>query len=563
MYILGIGQIGGSDSSATLIKDSELMISIDEERLSRIKHQGGFPEKAIKEVLKNAGVTMEEIAHVAIVDRPFYRFFARTFSWYLPKLFTHPRNALYHIFHDEIPTVFDFLKAKERFIRESNGKSRVHFVEHHLCHMASAFFVSPFEESAILTLDARGEIATTVLGLGRGNKIKKLQEARFPYSLGTFYAAITDHLGFRFGEDEYKVMGLASYGEPRYAEQMRKLTYFDSKNLLGMDLSYFSYQNGRGFLSPKFVEAFGPKRRYEEPIEQWHKDLAASAQKVLEEVILDLAEELKIRTRAKNICLAGGVALNCVANGKLAAAGLFDDIWIQPAAGDNGGSLGAAYYLRHQHLNHPRSFIMTSANVGPEYRAEEIEWVLNTSKVKYHKSTNICAEAARYLNEGKIVGWHQGKMESGPRALGSRSILADPTKPHMKDEINKYVKFREEFRPFAPSVKKEWCSKLFHMHHDSPFMLLIVSVRDEYKARLPAITHIDGTARVQSVDRDFEARYWQLLDEFEKLNGLPILLNTSFNVMGEPIVNTPEQALRCFYGSGIDVLCMGDYVVVK
>ncbi len=563
MYVLGIGQVGGFDSSAVLIKDGEILCAIEEERLSRVKHVGGYPAQAIEHVLGQAGISLKEVEHIAIVDRPLLRFFHRTMVWYLPKLISHPQNALYHILHDEMPAVFDFYKAKRKLLEKSDGRPKVHFVEHHIAHMASAFLVSPFEEAALLTLDAMGEVASTVLGSGRGNEIKKLKEARMPDSLGVFYAAITDFLGFKAGEDEYKVMGLASYGKLEYLQHFRKLIQFNEGSLLKTDLSYFTYQNGRGFFTDKFYRIFGPPRNSREPIEQRHLDLGASAQALLEEIILSLVRHLRELVPVENLCLAGGVALNCVANGKIARGNIFENIYIQPAAGDHGGALGAAFYIYNSVLNQPRNYVMKTANLGTCFSNEEIENMLKVTKVPYRKSDDICRETAEFLAEGKIIGWFQGNMEFGPRALGCRSILADAMDPGMKDKINMYVKFREEFRPFAPSVKSERCSEFFDSRHESPFMLLITDVREEYKAKLPAITHVDGTARVQSVDKNIEPRYWKLLDEFEKIRGLPVLLNTSFNVMGEPIVHTPEQAVRCFFGSGIDVLAMGDFIIEK
>lgn len=563
MYILGIGQIGGQDSSAVLIKDGIIKIAIEEERLTRIKHLGGFPKESVKKILDIEGINLSQVDHIAIVDRPLLRFIRRLTDWYLPKLFKFPKNSLFHIFHDEIPILLKFLKIKEMLSFESNKKAQIHFVEHHLTHMASAFFLSEFKEAAILTLDARGELASTAIGYGRNNKIIKLKEVRMPHSLGVFYAAITNYLGFSHGSDEYKVMGLASYGEPSYITEFRKMITFDKKKILDTDLSYFSYQNGRGFFSKKFFDLFGPPRKSDEPITKHHKDLASSAQYLLEELLIKLAIHVKEITKMDNLCMAGGVALNCVANGKLYEKKIFKNIFVQPAAGDNGGSLGAAYYIYNMKLGNKRNYIMKSAQLGPNISDLEIEKTLQISKVNYVKSNDICKETAYELAAGKIVGWYQSNMEFGPRALGSRSILADPTDKNMKDRINSCVKFREEFRPFTPSVKSEDSSTYFDIDFISRFMLFVAPVRKKYKNILPAITHVDGTARIQCVDRDQDPLYWSLLDEFEKLKKVPVVLNTSFNIMGEPIVYSPAQALRCFYGSGIDILVLGNFIIRK
>ena len=563
MYRLGIGQIGGQDSSAILLKDGKIKFAIEEERITRIKHIGGFPKKSIDKILELEGIELKDIDHIAIVDRPFYRFIRRITDWYIPKLFNYPKNSFYHILYDEIPALIDFFKAKEKLSSGLKSNTKIHFIEHHITHMASAFLVSPFDEAAILTLDARGELATTAFGVGNGNIIKKINEAKMPHSLGMFYAAITDYLGFKHGEDEYKVMGLASYGEPIYFEKFSNILRFDEQNLLITNLKYFSYQNGRGFFSKKFYDLFGPTRKPEEPIEKIHKDLASSAQLLLEELVIQLGTYLKKITKKKNLCMAGGVALNCVANSKLHQKKIFDNIFVQPAAGDNGGALGAAYYVYNTILSNERNYIMKSALLGPEFSNKDIEKALIISKVSYKKSDNICRETAKALAAGKIVGWFQFKMEFGPRALGSRSILADPTDSKMKDRINSCVKFREEFRPFTPSVKSEKAKIFFDLDFVSRFMLFVFPVREKYKKILPAITHVDGTARVQCVERSIEPKYWKLLDEFEKIKEVPIVLNTSFNVMGEPIVFTPDQAIRCFYSSGIDILVIGDYIVEK
>lgn len=563
MYILGVGQIGGMDSSAVLLKDGELVFAVEEERLSRVKHAGGFPEKAIACCLEAEGITLADIDHIAVVDKPWLRFVKRTTQWYATTLFSHPANALYHVFHDEVPVLLEFLKRGHQLRRGSQGRATLHFVKHHDAHIASAFLVSPFHDAAILTADARGEVATTTISVGVDNRLTMLEEQRMPHSLGVFYAAMTDYLGFRFNEDEYKVMGLAAYGQPEYLEIFRKIIRYDTRHLIATNLDYFTYQTGQGLLSQKFLKIFGPPRRQTEPITTKHQNIAASAQAVLEDIALQIAKALQITTGKKNLCLAGGVAFNCVMNGKIHQAGIFDQIFVQPAAGDAGGALGAAYYVYNCVLGYPRTYVMKTASLGPGYSDAQIEHELILSKARYRRSTNIVEETAAHLAQGQVVGWFQGRMEFGPRALGARSILADPTHPDMKDRVNASVKHREGFRPFAPAVKSAKAAEYFKIDFDSPFMLFVVDVVEEKKHLLPGITHVDGTARVQCVTEQGNPRLWQLLDAFERLKGVPMLMNTSFNVMGEPIVCTPHEAIRCFYSTGLDALAIGNFLVSK
>jgi len=563
VYILGVGQIGGADSSAVLLKDGKIVFAVEEERLSRAKHAGGFPEKAIACCLEAEGITLADVDHIAIVDEPWLRFVRRTTQWYAKALFSHPTNALYHVFHDEVPVLLEFLKRSQQLRQGSRGRAKLSFVKHHTAHMASAFLVSPFEEAAVFTADARGEVATTTTGIGVNNRLTVLEEQRMPHSLGVFYAAITDYLGFRFNEDEYKVMGLAAYGQPEYLDIFRKMIRHDKQRLIMTDLDYFAYQTGRGLLSQKFLKIFGPQRQPDEPVTAQHQNIAASAQAVLEEIALQIAKALQVKTGMKNLCLAGGVAFNCVMNGKIQQAGIFDQVFVQPAAGDAGGALGAAHYIYNCVLGHPRTYVMKTAFLGPGYSDAQIEQELILSKAKYRRSSNIMEETAAHLAKGQVVGWFQGRMEFGPRALGARSILADPTHPEMRDRVNASVKHREGFRPFAPAVKSAKAAEYFKIDFDSPFMLFVVDVLEDKKSLLPAITHVDGTARVQSVNEQDNPKLWGLLDAFERLKGVPILMNTSFNVMGEPIVCTPHEAIRCFYSTGLDVLAIGDFMVSK
>lgn len=563
MYILGLGQIGGEDSSAALLKDGVIAGAVAEERINRIKHQGGYPKQAIGWCLEEAGVTMEDIDYIAIVDKPWLRLKMRLLNWYVPKLISYPAHSLYHILHDEIPVFMEFHKFSGKLKESSRRKAKVIFVEHHLAHQASVYYQSPFSEALILSMDARGEHCSAMVSVARGNDIEVRRRRHMPHSLGVLYAALTDYLGFKYGTDEYKVMGLASYGKPRFIEEFRKIASYDPKNLFSLDLSYFTFQNGYGFLSDKFYSVFGSRRNKHEEISERHMDIAASLQLVLEEIVLKILIDWKARTGQENLCLSGGVALNCSMNGKIVKSGLFREIFVFPASGDDGGAFGAAAYIHYGKLRMPRKTVLNSALIGPSFDDEEIARELEISKTKYRHLEAPEKEAARLIAEGNIIGWYQGKMEFGPRALGSRSILADPTRPDMKALINKYVKHREEFRPFAPSVKKESQGKYFNINFDSPFMTFVVDVKDDAKTILPAITHVDGTARVHTVDRNADPLYWKLLEEFEKIKGVPVVLNTSFNIMGEPIVNTPREALRCFFATGMDALIIGSYLVKK
>lgn len=563
MYILGVGQIGGEDSSAVLLNDGVVIGAVAEERISRIKHQGGFPEQAIKWCLEEANITMEQIDCVAIVDKPWLRLRKRLVNWYGKNLFFYPAYSLYHIFHDEIPAFLEFYKFRDKLKKLSKKRARVFFVEHHITHQSSAYFQSSFNESLILSLDARGEYCSAMVSVGRGNKIEVMKRREMPHSLGMLYAAVTDYLGFKSGSDEYKVMGLASYGKPRFIEDFRKIAYYDPKNLFSLDMSFFTFQTGYGFLSNKFYSIFGAPRNKGEEIKERHADIATSLQLLLEEIVMKILVDWKNRTNQKNLCLGGGVALNCSMNGKIVKSGLFEDVFVFPASGDDGGAFGAATYIYYSKLGATIREGLNSALLGPSFDDKAILKELEISKTRYLHIDFPEKEASQLIADGKIIGWYQGKMEFGPRALGSRSILADPTRSDMKALINKYVKHREEFRPFAPSVKKEAQDKYFNINFDSPFMTFVVEVKNDFKCVLPAITHVDGTARVHTVDSKTDPLYWKLLDEFEKIKGVPVVLNTSFNIMGEPIVNTPQEALRCFFSTGMDALIMGHYLINK
>ena len=561
MNILGIGGYS-HDSAAALVCDGRLVAAVAEERLTRVKHQGGIPKNAVAYCLKTAGLTPDDIDHIGCYMRPLQRI-AHRIAYRTTQLLNSPKYSLGYMGYE---LVHNALFAQG--IRALRGKhTTVHFMDHHAAHAASAFLVSPFDEAALLSVDYVGEFTATWAGIGRGTDIRRIAHRDYPHSLGVFYSAITDYLGFLRASDEYKVMGLASYGQPEYIDIFRKIVHARPDGWYDLDLSWFisHYLPGSrfGYFSKKFLDQFGPKRRKDEPLEERHHNIAASAQKVLEETVLNLAVRVQKDTGLKRLCLAGGVGLNCSMNGRLRQESPFEEIFVQPASGDDGIAIGSAFQLYHAITGAPRTFELRDARLGPEYGNDEIHLFLDRAKIRYEVPADLEAAAAQLIADGLIVGWFQGRMEFGPRALGSRSILADPTRADMKDLLNKYVKHREEFRPFAPSCLEERAPEYFPGCRYSPFMLFVFPVAEDKRAQLPAITHVNGTARVQTVSKSTDPRYYRLIQEFEKRRGVPIVLNTSFNVMGEPIVNTPSDAVRCFFSTGMDALVIGDCVVLK
>lgn len=567
MYILGIaGQ--GHDAGVALIKDGTLLAAVEEERFARIKHigidaAGGLPYKSIAYCLQTAGINAAQIDHVAYFYIPRLEF-TRFLAFRAKRFLKDPVAALYYGFGQ----VVRFRSAMKtiRLIKQEFPQAQSHQIYHHLAHAASAFFLSPFDKAALLVIDGFGELTATSLGCGEGTRIRLLREDYFPHSLGLLYGLVTDYLGFESNSDEYKVMGLASYGKPSFQKQFADLVTLHKEGVYKLNIDYFNPGfRGPNYLGTKFYHTFGPARRKGETIGDHHADIAASLQQRLEETVFHVANHLYQVTGLENLCFAGGVALNCSMNGKLKDRTPFQRIFIQPAANDPGTAIGAASYVQHHLLGHARNGAMTHAYYGPAYSDEEIKKALDLAKQQYRRleEAELLGYTAGLLADGKIVGWFQGRMEWGPRALGNRSILADPTRPDMKDVINYYVKHREEFRPFAPSVIEERAQDYFALGDMSPFMLFACAVKEEARARLPAVTHVNGTARVQTVARDTNPRFYQLLVEFEKLRGVPVLLNTSFNIMGEPIVCTPRDALRCFAACGMDALVIGNFVLEK
>ncbi len=560
MTILGISCFY-HDSAAALIQDGRIVAAAEEERFTREKHDSDFSEEAIKFCLAEAGITAAELDYIGFYEKPMLKFeramhTAKANFPYAQEAF---EEGLPRLLHEE-------LRIEEIFHERFETDAKFLYVDHHLSHAASAFLVSPFEEAAVLTVDGVGEWATTGMGYGNGTDVELFREIRYPHSLGLLYSAITAYLGFKVNNDEYKVMGLASYGQPTMVDKIRQLLTVHEDGSYALNLEYFAHHySTRRPYTDKLIELLGEPRAPESTTDQRHMDLAASVQAVLEEVLLKIFDVLHEQTGSQNICLAGGVALNGVANWNVFQQSKFEDIYIQPASSDSGGALGAAAYIYHTALGRPRSEPMESALLGPGFSNEQVEVALQRMGANYHKleESELMDEAARLINEGAIIGWFQGRMEYGPRALGCRSILANPCDPEMKDTLNARVKFREEFRPFAPAVLEERVNDYFEIDRPAPFMLLVPQVKEGKGEAIPAVTHVDNSARVQTVSRKVNPRFYDLISAFEKHSGTPVMINTSFNIRGEPIVCTPEEAYNCFAHTDIDFLVINDFLVEK
>jgi carbamoyltransferase len=590
MYILGISAYY-HDSAACLIREGDIVAAAQEERFSRKKHDHRFPSAAVEYCLGEAGITAEEVNLVAFYDKPLLKF-ERLLESYIDYAPSGIRSFLM-----AMPLwLREKLWIREQVAKSAKYKGQVLFTEHHESHAASAFFPSPFESAAVLTMDGVGEWATSSYGYGRGNELHLLKELHFPHSLGLLYSAFTYYTGFKVNSGEYKVMGLAPYGEPVYVQKiLDELIDLSEDGSLRLNMKYFNFAHGLTMTNGKFDELFGgPPRQPEGRLSQREMDLARSIQEVTEEAMLRMARTVHRDTGEKNLCLAGGVALNCVGNGRILREGPFENVWIQPAAGDAGGALGAALSVWYQYLGNERDVprmchghrdAMRGAYLGPSFGNEDIEAFLETTGATYRRvnRTELAEHVARLLAEEKVVGWFQGRMEFGPRALGARSILGDPRSPKMQSQMNLKIKFRESFRPFAPSVLRERVADYFEMDCDSPYMLLVAPVRKDLRREmteserglfgieklnavrsiLPAITHVDYSARIQTVRREDHPTYYDLIAAFDRLTGCPVVVNTSFNVRGEPIVCTPEQAYTCFMRTEMDCLVMEDYVLSK
>ncbi len=590
--ILGISAFY-HDSAACILIDGKIVAAAQEERFTRKKHDPGYPHHAIEFVLKYASLKLSEVDQIVFFEKPFLKFerLLETYVAFAPKGFLSFSKAMSLWIKEKLfqkSLLFNKLKK-----HDSNYKSdkNLFFSEHHLSHAASAFFPSPFDEAVVLTADGVGEWATTTVAVGKGNSLEIKKEIHFPHSLGLLYSAFTYYTGFKVNSGEYKLMGLAPYGNPIYEDKVKKLFDLKEDGTFRLDQKYFNYSTGFTMTNKKFDDLFGKKSRdpKNEKITQFHMDIAASIQKVTEEIMINLAKSIQKEYGLKNLCLAGGVALNCVANGKILKEKIFDNIWVQPAAGDAGGSLGAALALWHVDQGNKREVNlkddMKGSYLGTEFNQDEIEKELQTAGANF-KTFNykeLIDKTAEYLSNEKAIGWFQGRMEFGPRALGSRSILGDPRSDKMQKNLNLKVKYRESFRPFAPSVLRENLSEWFEMNVDSPYMLFVANIISNKKiemtneqknlfgieklnvkrSEIPAVTHVDYSARVQTVTKDTNIRYYDLISKFKEKTGCPLVVNTSFNVRGEPIVNTPTDAFNCFMGTELDYLVIGDCILDK
>ena len=593
MKILGLSAFY-HDSAACLVIDGNIVAAAQEERFTRKKHDAGFPTQAVAYCLAEAGIVAADLDYVVFYDKPFLKFerLLETYLAFAPRGFKSFVTSLPVWLKDKLFQKTMIAKVlNEQFGGDIDWTTRLLFSEHHLSHAASAFFPSPFEEAAVLTMDGVGEWTTTSLAIGRGNQLAVHKEIQFPHSLGLLYSAITYYTGFKVNSGEYKVMGLAPYGEPKYADLIKdNLIDIKEDGSFHLDMSYFNYCTGLTMTNERFDTLFGgPRRAAESQLTQREMDLAASVQAVTEEVVIKLATGIRKSTGLRNLCLAGGVALNCVANGKLLRKNIFDNIWIQPAAGDAGGAVGAALAAYHMMLKQPRTVnpadSMKGGYLGPEYSQVDIEQRLTKAGAVFTtvSDTEMIALTAQALAEGKAVGWHQGRMEFGPRALGGRSIIADPRSEVVQKQLNLKVKYRESFRPFAPSVLRQDVSEWFDIQSDSPYMLLVADVAKSKqlpmtpeqeklfgieklnvpRSQIPAITHVDYSARIQTVHAHTNPKYFDLITKFKELTGCPVLVNTSFNVRGEPIVCTPEDSFNCLMGTEIEFLVVGNAIMRK
>ncbi len=593
MRILGISSFY-HDSAAALLEDGRIIAAAQEERFTRKKHDSSFPKNAVSFCLSEGGVGLKEIDYIAFYDKPFLKFerLIETYLAFAPKGFKSFQMAIPVWIKEKLFQKNLLRGALRQFYPDFDSENRLLFSEHHQSHAASAFFPSPFDEALILTMDGVGEWATTSVGHGFGNHLEMIKEIHFPHSLGFLYSAFTYYTGFKVNSGEYKLMGLAPYGAPKYAKLiLDKLIDIKADGSFRLNMDYFDFCTGLTMTNDHFDNLFGRRARIsEEPVEQFHMDMAASIQEVTEQVVLRACKALARETGMKNLCLAGGVALNCVANGKILRSGVFEHLWIQPAAGDAGGALGAAYTAYHLYKNQPRkrngtTDHMQGGYLGPAFSMEDVKQRLTRIGAKFSVLSDeaVLDETVQDLADHKVIGWLSGRMEFGPRALGGRSILGDPRSPKMQKIMNLKVKFRESFRPFAPSVLREDLTDWFEMDVDSPYMLLVAPIKNEKRrpmteveealfgieklnvprSEIPAVTHVDYSARVQTVHKETHPRYHALLSRFKEKTGCPVLVNTSFNVRGEPIVCTPEDAFHCFMGTGIDILVVENCVIRK
>ena len=591
--ILGISAFY-HDSAATILVDGKIIAAAQEERFTRKKHDSSYPFNAIEFVLDFAKIKLSDVDQIIFFEKPFLKFerLLETYVAFAPRGFKSFCMAMPIWLKDKLfqkKMLFNELKRNDN---NFNDIKKIYFSDHHLSHAASAFFPSPFEEAVVLTADGVGEWATTTVAIGKGNKLEIIKEIHFPHSLGLLYSAFTYYTGFKVNSGEYKLMGLAPYGNPIYEDKIKsKLIDIKEDGSFHLDQSYFNYATGLTMTNKKFENLFGQKVRNpkNEKLTQFHMDIAASIQKVTEDIMIKIAKSLKEEFNISNLCLAGGVALNCVANGKMLKEKIFDNIWVQPAAGDAGGSLGAALALWYIEQNNPRTIdnedCMQGSYLGPEYQQKEIEKQLDAAGAKYEifKDEELLEKTSADIANEEAIGWFQGRMEFGPRALGGRSILGDPRSEKMQKNLNLKVKFRESFRPFAPSILREDLSEWFDLDEDSPYMLMVSNINKDKiikmtedqkklfgidklnikRSEIPAVTHVDYSARIQTVNKKTNEKYFRLIEKFKAKTNCPVLVNTSFNVRGEPIVNTPLDAFNCFMGTNLDKLVIGNCYLDK
>jgi carbamoyltransferase len=574
MNILGINAYHG-DASACLVQDGKLIGACEEERFNRVKHCAGLPHLAAKYCLQEGGIDMSDVDYIAVSKNPWANF-GNKLRYILSSAL---RDGA--LFKSRMSTVGRVRSIKQDLLdklgHQGSCNAKVEHVEHHLAHMASAFFVSPFDQAALLSIDGFGDFVSTKIGIGKNKTIEALGQVCFPHSSGILYTATSQFIGFMKYGDEGKVMGLAPYGEPKYLEQFRKIVRFEDDFRFKLNLDYFHHHDGSlqmswiegsptigKIFSDKYSELFGPARQPGSDLTQHHMDIAASLQAMLEEIYFRIARHLRKSTGLANLCVAGGVALNSVCNGKLVEQKVFDDFYFQAAAGDGGTALGAAFYVWNHTLGGGRNFIMDNAYTGPQFSDEAIERALKNNNIdgKRLEDNDLFKQTAELIADGNIIGWFQGRTEFGPRALGHRSIVVDPRRHDMKDILNSRIKQRESFRPFAPSILEEHTGEFFECDYPSPFMMKVYPVRKDQRDKVPAITHIDGTGRLQTVNQKSNPRYYGLIKAFHKKSGVPLVLNTSFNE-NEPIVNTPEEAINCYEKTKMDVLALGNYLVVR
>jgi len=580
--ILGLNAYHG-DSSACLVIDGQLVAAAEEERFRRIKHWAGFPSESIRYCLQAGGVTIDQVDHIAINRNPSANLMKKA-------LFAFTKRPSLKAITDRLANAGKVKDIKDEFgealgVKGEAIKAKIHNVEHHKAHLASSFFVSPFSSAALVSVDGFGDFVSTMWGTGEGNHLEVCDQVNFPHSLGLYYLAITQYLGFMNYGDEYKVMGLAPYGQPTEMAKMRQIVKLKDKGLFELDLNCFLHhsegvnmvwENGSPTMgkvySDKLIELFGPARGKDDELTQQHKDIAASMQQMYEEAFFHLLDHVYAQTQNPNLCLAGGCAMNSVANGKVFTQSKFKELYIQAAAGDGGGAIGAAFYVWNQELGKPRAFVMDHAFYGPEYDDAYIRELLDAKGAEFTAENctverignvdELCRRAARVVADGNVLGWFQGRMEWGPRALGNRSIIGDPRRADMKDILNRKIKRRESFRPFAPVILREETGNWFETDYDVPFMLQVYQIREEKRAVIPAVTHVNGSGRLQTITEAQNLRYYRLIREFGKISGVPLLLNTSFNE-NEPVVCTPQEAMDCFLRTKMDVLVLGDWFIER